>query len=60
MVVYICTKFREIILKKYLERYQNYGADMNDRVLTDGWMNGWTDTQNFGWYKIPSRFCGKA
>ena len=33
---------------------------MNDRVLTDGWMNGWTDTQNFKWYKIPSHFLWKS
>ena len=54
-MLYICAKFREIIL----ERYQSYRADTNDQPLTDGRMDGQTDgrtdTQKFGGYNIIPR-----
>ena len=49
------------VSRKYLERYQSYGADTNDQPLTegptDGQTDGQTDTQKFGGYNIiPHHF----
>ena len=43
------------VLWNYLERYQSYGADTNLQLLTDGRMDGRTDTQKFGGYNIIPR-----
>ena len=50
-MLYICTKFREIISK----RYQSYGPDTNVQPLSDGRTDGRTDTQKFGGYNIIPR-----
>ena len=39
----------------YLSRYQSYGADTNDELLTEGRTDGRTDTQNVGGYNIIPR-----
>ena len=39
----------------YLERYQSYGPDTNVQPLTDGRIDGRTDTQKFGGYNIIPR-----
>ena len=39
----------------YLERYQSIGADTKDQPLTDGRIDGRTDTQKFGGYNIIPR-----
>ena len=48
--LYLCQ-----VSRNYLERYQSYGADTNDQLLTDGRTDGRTDTQKFGGYNIIPR-----